>query len=641
MLMQSDRICVVPPSRNKYGLATIFENNTRMEPRAPALGEPIADLAEPSARVRPAPTPPQARDQDRSHDSERQLLAAIVRASRDAIWSWNTDGVITSWNAEAERLFGYTADEIIGKRLLLLVPEERLELARQAIAKLLDGEFYGQYETVRRRKDGVPIDVELTVSPIHDAVGAIVGVATVCRDIAQRKQFEARLRLAIEAAQLGIWDWNLLTGEMVYSARAKEIYGFDPHAPVTFAQVRDATHPDDLPLTSELSRRARDPALREKKPYEYRIIRPDGSRRWILAHGEAVFAQVEGVDKAIRYAGTIQDITEQKQTADALSQSGTQLRVAMEAGKMGVWEYNPATETFVGSPELNRVLGFAPDSRPSVEEFRAGYLPGEQQRIREVAEQALATEQQSFELEFRYRWPDQSIHWLLLRAEFVFRNRKIRRLIGIVTDVTQLKRAQEQQAFLINELNHRVKNTLATVQSLAVMTLKSKTPAEFAHTFTRRLAALSATHDLLTSSGWEYALLADVIDAELKPYMSNQITLQAAAAPILLKPKAALSLGLVFHELATNAAKHGALSQSSGRLEVKWQQLTARDGRPYLSITWREHSGPSPKSERTAGFGSRLIESSITEELAGRIALNYPPTGFHAEIEVPIDHVSM
>ena len=196
-------------------------------------------------------------------------MATIVNASHDAIWSWNTAGLITSWNAEAERLFGYSASEMISQSLLKIVPEDRLQRSKDAIVKLLRGEFYGQYETVRLRKDGIRLDVELTVSPIRDSAGNIVGVATVCRDITQRKEVEARLRLAIEAAQLGIWDWNLLTGEMVYSARAKEIYGFAPDAPLTFDQVRGATHPEDLVMTSNLSRRARDPAIREKAPCEF------------------------------------------------------------------------------------------------------------------------------------------------------------------------------------------------------------------------------------------------------------------------------------------------------------------------------------------------------------------------------------
>ncbi len=611
----------------------------RMDSRVSSTAESLAAAAEQPARNQRVGAAAATSERGDSHDIDRQLKAAIVNASHDAIWSWNTEGLITSWNAEAERLFGYSASEMIGRSLLTIVPEDRLQRSKDAIVKLLRGEFYGQYETVRLRKDGVRLNVELTMSPIRGNAGNIDGVATVCRDITERKEVEARLRLAIEAAQLGIWDWNLLTGEMVYSARAKEIYGFDPDAPVTFDQVRGATHPEDLVLTSDLSRRARDPVIREKAPYEFRIIRPDGSLRWILAHGEAVFAPVDGKEQAIRYAGTIQDITAQKRTADALLRSSTRLRLAIEAGKMGVWEYKPGTETLVGSPELNRVLGFPPNSTPSVEQIRAGYLPGGRERLREAAEYALAAGERSFEAEFRYRWLDQSVHWLLVRAEFMFRDGKVSRLIGIVTDITQLKNAQEQQAFLINELNHRVKNTLATVQSLAAMTLKTKQPAEFADAFSQRLAALSATHDLLTRSGWEHAPLDDVIGAELKPYMSNQMAFEASPVRILLAPRAALSLGLVFHELATNAAKHGALSQSSGRLFVRWKQ-SERNGRRYLSIVWRERDGPAPKAARTTGFGSRLIESSITQELGGQISLDYSPTGFHAEIELPIDTLS-
>jgi two-component sensor histidine kinase len=472
-----------------------------------------------------------------------------------------------------------------------------------------------------------------------------IGIAQKQDEMARRRaeeelrSNEARLRLAVEAAQLGIWDWNVLTGELVFSARAREIFGFAADTPVTVPRVRDATFPEDLPMTTEWSRRARNPAVREKVPYQFRIVRPDGAVRWIVAHGEVLFAHVGGIERAVRYAGTIQDFTAQKQTADALFQSETRLRLAIEVGRMGVWEYDLATETLVGSPELNRVLGFPPEARPSIVRLRSGYLPGEQERVRQAGQQALAVGNQHFEVEFRYRWPDQTLHWLMLRAEFVFRDGKVNRLVGLLTDVTHLKHAQEQQAFLINELNHRVKNTLATVQSLAVMTLKTKAPAEFVQAFSQRLVALSATHDLLTQSGWEHASLDDVIEVELKPYMSAQITLEPALAPLLLTPKAALSLGLVFHELATNAAKHGALSQNNGRLVVKWDRLEQR-GRPHLSVSWRESNGPPPQAKRTAGFGSRLIQSSVTSELAGQISLSYPPTGFHAEIAVPMEALS-
>jgi two-component system, chemotaxis family, CheB/CheR fusion protein len=124
--------------------------------------------------------------------ARRQLLAAVVEASRDAIWSWTPDGIITSWNAEAERLLQYRPDEIIGKSILALVAADRSEIARQVIANLSQGGSYPQYDTVRVRKDGVAIPVELTVSPVKDDAGIIIGAATVARNITARKEAEAR-----------------------------------------------------------------------------------------------------------------------------------------------------------------------------------------------------------------------------------------------------------------------------------------------------------------------------------------------------------------------------------------------------------------------------------------------------------------
>jgi PAS domain S-box-containing protein len=128
-------------------------------------------------------------------EGRRQRLAAIAEASRDAIWSWDIDGIITFWNEEAERLLQYPAGEIIGRSLLTLVPPERMKAAGEAMAKLRDGRWIGQFETVRLRRDGTPVEVEMTVSPIHDADGQILGAATVCRDITERRQAEARQEL--------------------------------------------------------------------------------------------------------------------------------------------------------------------------------------------------------------------------------------------------------------------------------------------------------------------------------------------------------------------------------------------------------------------------------------------------------------
>lgn len=172
----------------------------------------------------------------KSVEADYRYLTAIVNASRDAIWSWELDGTIVSWNAAAERLFQYSADEIVGESIFSLIPPERHERARAAVSKLGDGNWYGQYETERVRKDGRPIPVELTVSPILDASGRTIAAATICRDITERKQAEeARQQLAaivdssedaIVAKDLDgvINSWNR-GAERLFGYTAREVAG--------------------------------------------------------------------------------------------------------------------------------------------------------------------------------------------------------------------------------------------------------------------------------------------------------------------------------------------------------------------------------------------------------------------------------
>src|SRR5271165_7340678 len=135
----------------------------------------------------------EAQDRCAQLEADRVRLESILEGSQDAIWSWNTDGVVVRWNAAAKKLLGYAADEIVGQSLLKLVRPERWEAARAVMKSVRKGAWYGRYETVRVRKDGALVDVELTVSPIADTSGRIIGASTLCREITERKQFQASL----------------------------------------------------------------------------------------------------------------------------------------------------------------------------------------------------------------------------------------------------------------------------------------------------------------------------------------------------------------------------------------------------------------------------------------------------------------
>ena len=201
-------------------------------------------------------------------------------------------------------------------------------------------------------------------------------------------------------------------------------------------------------------------------------------------------------------------------------------------------------------------------------------------------------------------------------------------------DVSDTVRAAERQKLMIDELNHRVKNTLATVQSIAMQTARSHAePRTFAEGFQARLLALSHTHDLLTRSHWEGADLGDILQHETEAHGSSRVSVTGPR--VALAPAAALSLGMIFHELATNAAKYGALSAPDGRVLVDWG--VADQTRPRIELVWREVGGPPVFQPSRKGFGSRLIERNTRHDLAGEVEVDYAADGFTATFSFPLD----
>ncbi|MBB5770776.1 two-component sensor histidine kinase [Brevundimonas vesicularis] len=204
-------------------------------------------------------------------------------------------------------------------------------------------------------------------------------------------------------------------------------------------------------------------------------------------------------------------------------------------------------------------------------------------------------------------------------------------------DITENVLAAQRQKLMIDELNHRVKNTLATVQSIAIQTARSNTdPASFAETFQSRIMALSHTHNLLTQSHWEGADLRAILEHETEAYGPTRISLNGPL--VSLEPAVVLSLGMIFHELATNAAKYGALHTPDGRILIDWGLADQRDRK--LKLSWREIGGPKVTVPDRRGFGSRLIERNIRHDLAGEIDLVYAPDGLIAELTVPLDRTA-
>jgi PAS domain S-box-containing protein len=209
-------------------------------------------------------------------------------------------------------------------------------------------------------------------------------------------------------------------------------------------------------------------------------------------------------------------------------------------------------------------------------------------------------------------------------------------LIGAVNtlvDITHRKAHEERQRLLINELNHRVKNTLATVQSIAQQSLRG-CPGEHIEWFLGRLIALSEAHDVLTSQGWQGASIRELLGRVIAPLRGPEQHRFVISGPdLFLSPRMALSLSMALHELCTNAAKYGALSTSEGRVLVAWS-IAGGDAR--LRLRWEEQGGPPVQEPTSKGFGSRLITRGVAHELSALVRLEFPVTGVVCEIDAPL-----
>ncbi len=205
---------------------------------------------------------------------------------------------------------------------------------------------------------------------------------------------------------------------------------------------------------------------------------------------------------------------------------------------------------------------------------------------------------------------------------------------GTTRDITDIKRAEDHLKLLVNELNHRVKNTLATIQSIAAQTFRGDgASAQARAAFEARLIALSEVHTVLTATNWEGANLREIASRALAPFRSSAGQPErfgADGADVRLRPQAALALAMAFHELASNAVKYGALSTERGRVTLGW---ALDDGR--LRIAWSENGGPGVSQPASTGFGTRLIEQGLARELDGEVHLDYRPTGVVCTMDIP------
>ena len=443
---------------------------------------------------------------------------------------------------------------------------------------------------------------------------------------------EARVKLALDVSGVGVWAWDAATDRITADAAYRQLYGFSADGALDSGIWLESLHPDDR----EALKRHVGEILREADEWheEFRIIHPERGERWLEGLGRVV-RDAEG--RAAGLTGINTDITSRKRAEIALRESEARFRAIIESAIDGIIAIDDRGIVQSVNPATVRIFGY------SAEEITGQnvrmlmpepYRSGHDKYIRQYLETGQA-KIIGIGREVAGRRKDGSTFPLDLGITEVSQGGR-RLFIGIVRDITERKQAEETQRLLLEEINHRVKNTLVIVQAMAEQTMqKSRDPEHFVDSFRGRLQALSRAHNLLTQGNWSGVDLQSLIRDQLLIGPEPDQRISYSGPRLELQPRAAVHLGLVLHELGTNARKYGALKAPEGKLAVTWR-IAARQTGSSLELTWEERAGPAVSPPASEGFGTFLIQRGLKHALGGEAHVTFAPAGVVCELRLPL-----
>ena len=454
---------------------------------------------------------------------------------------------------------------------------------------------------------------------------------------------EIQFRVLAEALPQLVWTTDPTGNPGYCNQRWLEFIG----GPTAGSGWLSAAHPVDRPQALVSWNRA----METGEPFEgeVRLRGADGEYRWFFARA----LPMKGQDgRTIRWFGTCTDIDRQKSGEEALRQLDAQHRLALEAAEMGTWDYDPANNRISWDERSCALFGLeSADLRSlSVTETLSHVHPDDRSRVEaDLASVLDPCTEGRYDAEYRIVLRDGRVRWLHARGQAFFEGagpgRRAVRCSGVVSDVTRRRTGDEARTLLIRELNHRVKNLFAIASGMVSMTARTaKSTKEMAEALRGRLGALSRAHELvrpafgIDDQAGHATTLAQLIKAILDPYVEagQGGRLRIDGPPVIVGANTVTSLALVLHELATNAAKYGCLSQPEGRLAISWT-VQAGD----VALAWVEAGGPPIAEEPVLqGFGSQLARKSITGQLGGTLDHTWHQDGLEVRMMLPLDRLS-
>jgi PAS domain S-box-containing protein len=573
---------------------------------------------------------------ERLAERRNAQLAAIVAASDDAIISAGSDFVVQTWNAGAQRLFGYGEAEARGRRLNELIVPDLYEAESAAIHTTVVSGGTVLKEILRRHKDGRLVPVEINTSPIVDSSGKVTGTSIIYRDISERRHAEearraladseARFRVTFENAPVGMAHVGPDGRWLRVNEALCRILGYAPDE-LTAKAFQDVTYLDDIAASI-----ARVDQMRDGK-----IDRYDADKRYLRKDGTIVWARltvscVRKNDGSIDYLVTVvEDISARKYAEEELRKSEERFRSSLVHSPLPVLMYDDREQILAVSQSWLEKTGYSREELRRLEDWTSRAYGERSDEVLEHLRRIISKEPKAQPTELTIHTKDgRDRLWNFVASALGTQSDGRRLFVSMAHDATEQKAHDGQIRLLMREVSHRAKNMLSLVQAIARQTA-AREPEDFIGRFTERIQALAANQDLLVRNKWQGVDTEDLVRAQLAPFADLIGSRIAVHGPKLrLNAAAAQAVGLALHELATNAGKYGALSTDAGRVDVGW-----RIGGDIFAMSWTERDGPPVQPPERRGFGSTVIDSMAKRTVSGEVELDYAPSGLEWRLTCP------
>ncbi len=572
------------------------------------------------------------------------VLQALIQSSPLAIIAIDPDGNVTLWNPAAERMFGWTEREALG-RFLPLVPDDKRDEHRAMRRSVMRGEGFTNVEARRRRKDGTPIDISISTAPMRDAQGRIFAIMSVSADVTERKKAEEELRRiernlaeAERIGNTGSWDYDVATDTAAWSENMFRMLGVDPAMPrelVFTYLVENLVHPDDRARVLSVFQ----DALAGLRPYdlEFRIIKKNGDVTEVHSIAETVR---DGEGKAVRMIGKAEDITERKRAELALKEKEAQLRFVLEGTNDGFWDVDMKSNRVFMSPRGCEILGFSPEEMTENFEIWSKLVhPDDMEATRKALAAHVEGAAPIFSVEQRLAMKSGEWKWVLARGKIVARDEdgNPSRITGTHTDISERRRAEEivqaslrEKETLLREIHHRVKNNMQVISSLLNLQSAHIADGEARRMLREgqlRIRSMALIHEKLYRardlSKIEFASYLKSLAAYLFEFFKvdpARVRLVTEFEDVRLDINTAVPCGLLVNELVSNALKHAFPGDRKGSVRVDLR----REGDGALTLRVTDDGVGFPESvdfRRAESFGLQIV-GLLAEQLDASIALD-------------------